>query len=854
MTTVDLGALTRTGARAGSRGASARRAVHAVRIASRPSARVGRAGGIDHRRCRRRSGHAARADRARAAAIADAGEPAPPRTPHRSSPWATSLTYELGARGALGAPLADLLATNLARVPGLRVISAGRMLELVGRAGEPSDTGAGALTAPRVRPVPPRSWMARCTDAPTACCGSTCGGWISRPDAIVDVRTVEGRRPVRARRQWNGATRRAPRLVRALRLRGGRDDALARCVPTLRRGSATLLRARRRGRRTAARRGRRRGLLVRDGLHTTGRSRRPTSQPARSEWRARCASPPGRATASGCAFAPGGRCATPRPSWRPSPRAWRRATPTRWTGTVPWSLAASWRRTTWPPCRTCVARCAWTRSRFAAPHPCRRSCGGVRRVRRTCEPRVRLSRRRLARRRGTRGGSWTRFAPASPAAWIELASVLEGRGRPTEAVAALDSARRVDSPGSVAVQNAVAIHWIVVGNSRARDGAAAGAIGERHAGGAGRCAVVSGDRQSRTRAPRRGGRPPRNDSGRLQRATEPSRPRDASSWSALMEAVVLDAAGRHREAAALFDSVSRWRVPTLAPSHFARSRAWGMTHAANALAAAGDTRRAARARRHDRAVRDAERLRSRPAALPSRAWPRARRARRRRGGGRGVPRVDPLAEPWLYALQRGARARAAPASVGRPRRCRRYSRRCAAMWTARTCTCHAASCTSCSPARGTRRSSRRRRLLPATVPRRTTPPSCERGVTAIRLSVPAPTRRRRGLRRCRNSEAPHYATGSPPLGSVSVNVEPDPRVLSAVRSPPMPRARSRLMASPSPAPSPVRVRPERHLHERLEDPLQLVGRDADPGVARRARSTRSAVGFARAPPPGRPCR
>lgn len=38
-------------------------------------------------------------------------------------------------------------------------------------------------------------------------------------------------------------------------------------------------------------------------------------------------------------------------------------------------------------------------------------------------------------------------------------------------------------------------------------------------------------------------------------------------------------------------------------------------------------------------------------------------------------------------------------------------------------------------------------------------------------------------------------------GRVSVNVEPRPSSLRAVRSPPMPRARSRLMARPRPEPS-----------------------------------------------------
>jgi len=48
-------------------------------------------------------------------------------------------------------------------------------------------------------------------------------------------------------------------------------------------------------------------------------------------------------------------------------------------------------------------------------------------------------------------------------------------------------------------------------------------------------------------------------------------------------------AGRYREAAVLFDSMSRWRAPDEAASGFARERVWRLTHRAAALAAAGDT-------------------------------------------------------------------------------------------------------------------------------------------------------------------------------------------------------------------------------------------------------------------------
>jgi DNA-binding SARP family transcriptional activator/tetratricopeptide (TPR) repeat protein len=61
------------------------------------------------------------------------------------------------------------------------------------------------------------------------------------------------------------------------------------------------------------------------------------------------------------------------------------------------------------------------------------------------------------------------------------------------------------------------------------------------------------------------------------------------STSAAPLAAALYEAGRYREAAALFDSMSRWRAPDETPSGFARERVWRLTHRAAALAAAGDT-------------------------------------------------------------------------------------------------------------------------------------------------------------------------------------------------------------------------------------------------------------------------
>ena len=68
-------------------------------------------------------------------------------------------------------------------------------------------------------------------------------------------------------------------------------------------------------------------------------------------------------------------------------------------------------------------------------------------------------------------------------------------------------------------------------------------------------------------------------------------------------------------------------------------------------------------------------------------------------------------------------------------------------------------------------------------------------------------RRRGRLASARSSPATRVADpyGRVGRGNDRVNVLPMPNTLSAVKSPPMPRARSRLIASPSPVPSRVRV-------------------------------------------------
>jgi tetratricopeptide (TPR) repeat protein len=65
----------------------------------------------------------------------------------------------------------------------------------------------------------------------------------------------------------------------------------------------------------------------------------------------------------------------------------------------------------------------------------------------------------------------------------------------------------------------------------------------------------------------------------------------AAEPAALLEAQVLRELGRYRESAALFDSISRFRIAGADSSALESGRVWSLTHRAGALAAAGDTSR-----------------------------------------------------------------------------------------------------------------------------------------------------------------------------------------------------------------------------------------------------------------------
>jgi tetratricopeptide (TPR) repeat protein len=65
--------------------------------------------------------------------------------------------------------------------------------------------------------------------------------------------------------------------------------------------------------------------------------------------------------------------------------------------------------------------------------------------------------------------------------------------------------------------------------------------------------------------------------------------RDAAPLSSFLYGQSLFEAGNYRGAAAVFDSMSRVRIPDQDPSATARNQAWTLTHRATALDALGDT-------------------------------------------------------------------------------------------------------------------------------------------------------------------------------------------------------------------------------------------------------------------------
>jgi tetratricopeptide (TPR) repeat protein len=180
---------------------------------------------------------------------------------------------------------------------------------------------------------------------------------------------------------------------------------------------------------------------------------------------------------------------------------------------------------------------------------------------------------------------WVRLQPRSPEAWRTLGEVLSQRGRLNDAFAALRREGELD-PSNVAVEPTdIASYRIYAGDYEQAEqmlrGQLEGVI-ESQKRDAHWFLALSYRQQARFEEALAHARQFRVLAGAAT-------PRAIPPTAAVLEAQVLLDMGRFRESAALFDSIPRAYPPDEAPAHIARYTAWLMTHAANALAAAGDT-------------------------------------------------------------------------------------------------------------------------------------------------------------------------------------------------------------------------------------------------------------------------
>jgi len=180
---------------------------------------------------------------------------------------------------------------------------------------------------------------------------------------------------------------------------------------------------------------------------------------------------------------------------------------------------------------------------------------------------------------------WIRLQPQSPEAWHVLAEILSQRGRLSDAIAALRKEGEID-PSTLAIEpTAVASYRIYAGDygpaERLLQGQLEGVVPSQQTE-AHWFLALSYRQQARFNEALAHARRFR------ALASVPTRNGFAPPSAALEAQVLLDM-GRFRESAALFDSIPPGYNLDEAPTHIARYSAWAMAHAADALAAAGDT-------------------------------------------------------------------------------------------------------------------------------------------------------------------------------------------------------------------------------------------------------------------------
>jgi DNA-binding SARP family transcriptional activator len=189
---------------------------------------------------------------------------------------------------------------------------------------------------------------------------------------------------------------------------------------------------------------------------------------------------------------------------------------------------------------------------------------------------------------------WIRLQPRAVQPWYLLAEVLAVQGRTAEGLDANGGAARIEGTPGIAGMHHVRV-LIYAGQyanaaqlAREQLPTASAllrrellwllAIAEREGGRLDTALAVA-------RAHRRAS---------VERAALGSAARGGVTPSALLEGAILMDRGEARAAAALFDSISRWVPEASSPSATARATAWALTHEGAALAQAGDTVRLTR--------------------------------------------------------------------------------------------------------------------------------------------------------------------------------------------------------------------------------------------------------------------
>ena len=176
---------------------------------------------------------------------------------------------------------------------------------------------------------------------------------------------------------------------------------------------------------------------------------------------------------------------------------------------------------------------------------------------------------------------WTRLQPGSGTAWTTLAGQLEYQGRFDEALAAMHTGMRLAGGSDDVVQRALLA--IRAGNFSEADRLLEHRMGDDPESDAIWFLIISLRYEGKLREALALARTSR------RRAEAAAHGRQLPG-AALPEAIVLCEMGRGREAAALFQAIAA--APGFRPelrARNARDRTWNLTHAATALAAAGDT-------------------------------------------------------------------------------------------------------------------------------------------------------------------------------------------------------------------------------------------------------------------------